>query len=253
MAKTELTDTELMRYARQIILPKWDVAAQLRLANSCVVMVGMGGLGCPITQTLARAGVGYLRLVDFDVVDASNLQRQNLFTTADIGKNKAEVGKAALTKHNELIELEAVAEKVTQNNAAKLIAGADLVVDGTDNFTVRDILNTACFGAKTPLLSAAAIAQTGQLALYDFRNVSQPCYRCVFGDALAENQRCAEIGVLATTTQIIGNMAAHVALAFLGLQKNLLPHKLMVWDGTAFTSRAFTYKKDAHCRLCADV
>lgn len=253
----ELTDDELLRYARQIILPEWDVAAQLKLVNSRMVIIGMGGLGCPVAQTLARAGVGRLRLVDFDEIEDSNLQRQNLFTPSDIGKNKAIAAKDALAAHNDFVVYEAVPEKVTVDNISLLIAGASLVMDCTDNFQVRDTINSACVQHKTPFVSAAAIGLEGQLALYDFRQAEQPCYRCVFAndasDGVEDERRCSETGVLASTTQVMGNLAAHVALQFLGLAKNTLPHKLLVWNGMTMQQRTFTYKKDTNCPVCAGV
>lgn len=249
--KSLLSDAELMRYARQIILPAWDIPAQLRLVNSKVVMIGMGGLGCPASQTLARAGVGFMRLVDHDRIEASNLQRQNLFGSADVGSYKAQAAKTALAAHNEYIHLEVVTEKITPENIGSLIADADLVLDCTDNFEIRDTINTACFTQKKAFVSAAAIGMEGQLALYDFGKSEQPCYRCVFGSVASEEAaRCSEIGVLASTTQVLGNLAAHAALNFLGLQKNVLQHKLLVWNGTNMQQRLFTYKKDPHCQLC---
>lgn len=248
--KTELTDAELMRYARQIILPDWDVQAQLNLVNSRVVIIGMGGLGCPAGQTLARAGVGYLRLVDFDTIEESNLQRQNLFIADDIGNSKAETAKVELAQHNEFISIEAVTQKITAENIQKVISDAHLVVDCTDNFAIRDVINSACFYAKQPLISAAAIGVEGQLAFYNFRNRQQPCYRCVFGNEPEQTQRCSETGVLASTTQVIGNMAAHVALQFLGLKKNTLENKLLVWNGVSMQQRLFNYQKDDDCQVC---
>lgn len=250
--KTELSDAELMRYARQIILPDWDIQAQLNVANSRVVIIGMGGLGCPVGQTLARAGVGLMRLVDFDVVEHSNLQRQNLFTAADIGKYKAEAAKAALAQHNEFIRIESNTTQLTADTIAEVIADADLVMDCTDNFAIRDSINSACFQANKAFVSAAAIGLEGQLALYNFTDAQQPCYRCVFGDeSPSQDVRCSEIGVLASTTQVMGNLAAHVALQFLGLQINVLTHQLLVWNGATLQQRLFRYKKDHHCHICS--
>lgn len=254
--KTNLSDAELMRYARQIILPEWDITAQLKLVNSHVLVIGMGGLGCPVSQTLARAGVGFLRLVDFDVIEDSNLQRQQLFTVNDIGKNKAETAKNVLRQQNEFIHIEAITYKIDADNISQLFKDdIHLVIDCTDNFVIRDIINIACMQARLPLLSCSAIKQVGQLALYDFTNPKQACYRCVFPptDGTDEEIRCADIGVMASTTQIMGNLTAHTALMFLGLNKNCLENKLLLWQGETMQQRLISYIKDKQCNICGNI
>lgn len=248
--RTQLTDAELMRYARQIILPDWDIAAQINLANSRVAVIGLGGLGCPVSQTLARAGVGFFRLVDFDEIEDSNLQRQNLFTVDDVGKNKAVAAAAKLAQHNEFIQLETITDKLVVNNIIDTIADVDLVIDCTDNFSIRDLINKSCVQLNQPFVSAAAIGMEGQLALYDFRDKTQPCYRCVFGDEPEQSKRCSETGVLASTTQVVGQLAAHVALMFLGTGENILDKKLLVWNGKTMQQRSFHYNVDANCTVC---
>ena len=243
-----LSDAQLLRFSRQILLAEWDIDAQQKLSSSRVLMIGMGGLGCPAAMSLARAGLGFLRIVDFDTVDESNLQRQTLFNTQDIGQPKVLAAKKALNQINPWIEIDAVQDRVDTENLPTLLANIDLVLDGSDNFATRDAVNQACVDAKIPLLSAAAIGFEGQMTLI---LPDHACYRCLFQDAPDEDdRRCADTGVLATTTAVMGAMQAHIALLFLGLGRTSLSEKLLLWDGLDLSQRQIRYQKDPMCPVC---
>ena len=253
-----LGDAELLRYARQILLDGWDIDAQLRLKASRVVMIGAGGLGCPASETLVRAGLGQVHLIDDDIIEASNLQRQTLFLPEDIGKPKALTAAQMLTKINPLISARGTVTRLSEDNAYELLDMAsgkpDLLLDCTDNFATRDIINRVSVRYQIPLLSASAIAMQGQLALYE-PQLNTGCYHCVFGsvipDAEADERTCANSGVLASTTAIMGNLQANAALQYLGLTKNPLTNKLLIWDGSQMQQRLMGYRRDAHCPICA--
>lgn len=276
---TELTDTELMRYARQVLLEGWDIDAQLRLKNSRIVIVGAGGLGCPASEILARAGVGSIHIIDDDIIEISNLQRQTLFRPSDIGQPKAKVAAQTLQRINELIEVGYDVARVDAVNAAKLLnvvspvlnmssektwRRPDLLLDCTDNFSIRDLLNRLSVRYDVPLLSASAIGMTGQLALFE-PALNTGCYHCVFGDTIQEalnpaaqrdsepfdERTCANSGVLASTTAIIGALGANTALQFLGLKTNPLAKKLLLWEGRQMSQRLIGYRKDPSCQVCA--
>lgn len=276
LTATELSDAELIRYARQVLLEGWDIDAQIRLKNSCVVIVGAGGLGCPAAETLARAGVGQIHLIDDDVIEMSNLQRQTLFRPTDIGEFKAKVAAQTLQSINELINVSYEVARVDATNAAQLLnleAGSqlrtihgcpNLLLDCTDNFAIRDLLNRLSVRYKLPLLSASAIGMTGQLALFE-PSLNTGCYHCVFGDSIQsalssasqadtesfDERTCANSGVLASTTALMGALQANTALQFLGLQSNPLANKLLLWDGLRMTQRLIGYRKDPSCAVCA--
>ena len=242
------SDAELMRYARQIILPGWDIEAQSKLAEASVLVIGAGGLGCPLALSLCRAGVGALTLIDIDVVELSNLQRQSLFTEAHLGKSKAQVAASELKKHNPHVVLKGVQDRV-QNLTDEFLGRFDLIIDGSDNFATRDWLNSAAFDLSSPLLSAAAVGFDGQLAFYDFSRSDQACYRCVFGEGGVDT-RCSELGVLTTTTQVMGALAANAALIWLGQGVNTLKNQLLLWSAKTLTSRKITYHRDPLCEVC---
>ncbi|MDE2420290.1 MAG: HesA/MoeB/ThiF family protein [Gammaproteobacteria bacterium] len=244
-----LNDEQLLRFSRQILLPEWDIDAQQKLSTSRVLMIGMGGLGCPATMSLARAGLGFLRIVDFDTVDESNLQRQTLFTSQDIGQPKVIAAKNTLTQINPWMTIDAIQERVNTENLPTLLMDIDLVLDGSDNFSTRDAVNKACVDAKIPLLSAAAIGFEGQMTLI---LPDKACYRCLFQDIPDEEdaRRCVDTGVLATTTAVMGSMQAHAALLFLGMGVTSLAERLLLWDGLSFNQRQIRYQKDPDCPVC---
>lgn len=252
---TPLTDGEMLRYARQILLDGWDIDAQTNLKNSHVIIVGMGGLGCPLAETLCRAGVGHLTLIDDDVIDESNLQRQSLFTPDDIGQSKAFIAKQKLNKINNFCQITAFQDRLALDNYERILnlsnknSLSKLICDCTDNFKTRDHINQIAVKQNLPLLSASAIAQTGQLALFEaYKNTG--CYHCLFQGQGNDERTCANSGVLASTTQIMGNLQAQVALTFLGLGKNPITQTLLLWQGETMTLRKLKYRKDPNCSVC---
>lgn len=259
-----LSDAEMMRYSRQILLDSWDIEAQQRLKASTVIILGAGGLGCPVSETLARAGVGRIHLIDYDVIEASNLQRQTLFLASDIGQYKSEVACRALQQINEFIEVSYSTQRVDDDNVSTVLTEKitnkehTLLLDCTDNFTVRELLNKVSVQQGLPLLSASAIGMSGQLALYEPRKQTG-CYHCVFGATFAEGtdeadndaRTCANSGVLASTTTVMGNLQANAALQYLGLDNNPLAGQLLIWDGSSMTQHKMRYRQDKQCPVCA--
>ncbi len=249
----DLSDKELLRYARQVLLDTWDIDAQLNLKNSRVLIIGMGGLGCPVAETLTRSGVGHIYIVDDDKIEESNLQRQSLFNPSHLGQSKAKTACNILQTINELITIDYSQQKFNQKTAqtiAKNIGNFDLLIDCTDNFKTRYLINEISLRQKIPLLSASAIAMTGQLALFE-PSKKTGCYYCLFPNLQDERQSCATSGVLASTTAVIGNLQAHLALQFLGLKQNPLLGKLLLWDGVRFKQTFINYHQNTSCKICA--
>ena len=208
------------RYARQIVLPEVGSDGQARLAEASVLVVGAGGLGCPVLQYLAGAGVGRLIVVDHDRVEETNLHRQPLYTMADIGEPKAVVACTALQRFNPGISAEAVVERLTPQNALSLVARAGLVVDAADSFAVSYILSDVCHATAKPLVSASVIGMTGYAGAFCGGG---PSYRAVFPDVSVDGGTCASVGVLGTAVALLGSLQAHLALhLLLGLEPSVL-------------------------------
>lgn len=243
---------ELERYARHIILRELGGAGQQRLKAARVLVVGAGGLGAPALIYLAASGVGHIRVVDGDVVEASNLQRQVIHSEARIGQPKAASAATAMTALNSFISVDPVEAHLTEENAAGLVAGCDLVLDGTDNFATRYLVNRACVAAKVPLISAAITQWEGQISLYDPAH-GTPCYQCVFPEAPAPGlvPSCAEAGVVAPLPGVIGTMMALEAVkAITGAGQTLAGH-LLIHDALYSESRKIAIRTRADCPVCA--
>jgi sulfur-carrier protein adenylyltransferase/sulfurtransferase len=207
-----MNSEEKKRYNRHIILPEIGMEGQLLLKNSSVLVIGAGGLGCPVLQYLGAAGVGKIGIVDYDVVDESNLQRQILFTVHDIGKPKAEVAKARLLSNNPYINVEAIIQKIDKTNALEIIKDYDVVVDGSDNFATRYLINDACVLLSKPLVYGAIYKFEGQLSVFNYKN--GPSYRCIFPEQPTTDSlpTCSQVGVLGVLPGIIGTMQANEAI-----------------------------------------
>ncbi len=247
--KNELNDAELSRYSRQILLPEVDYSGQLKLAQSHAVIFGLGGLGSPAALYLAAAGIGTLTLVDFDTVDDSNLQRQIVHKEHNIGQSKVASAKANLQALNHRIQIHTVDTQLTQQETLVLIQTADVVLDCTDNFDSRFLINQSCFQAKKPLISGAAIRWEGQLSTYDFRKPDSPCYQCLYPKSSTQDTSCSQNGVLSPVVGIIGSMQATEAIKAL-LNLPTLTGKLMIIDAYTMMIRTLNLKKDSHCALC---
>ncbi len=251
-----LAPDRLDRFARHIVLPEVGGAGQAALAGAHVVLVGMGGIGCPALQYLAGAGVGRLTLIDSDAIEVSNLQRQVLFTPADVGLAKAEVAAEWVRRFDPALVVEARVERVTGANAAVLVAGAGVVLDGTDNFATRLAVSDGGVAAGVPLTSAALGRFAGQVANFAGHLPGEACYRCFVGDAFdAEDcDTCAEQGVLGAMVGMVGAFAAmqaiRVVLAGVSTLGDPQWGKLHLVDGLAPSLRTMRIPKDPACRAC---
>lgn len=245
-----LSDDQLLRYSRQILLHDFDVAGQEKLAASSVLVVGLGGLGCPAALYLAAAGVGSLLLADGDAVELSNLQRQIAHTDSDIGSNKAGSVAAAIRALNPEVALEVIPRALDEQSMPALLSRVDLAVDATDNYPVRFALNRACIAARVPLVSAAAVRSEGQLAVFDPAR-GGPCYRCLYreaGDATALS--CSESGVLAPLVGVIGSLQAMEALKVLTGYGQALRGRLLLLDLCSMDIQQLTLPARSDCPDC---
>ena len=246
-----LSDAELDRYARQIILPAFGGAGQAKLKDAHIAIIGAGGIGCPAIIYLAAAGVGKLTTVDDDVVELSNLQRQPLFTDADIGALKADVAAGAARRINPHVDAIAIARRLDDNNAEALLAGASLILDGCDNFATRLAVNRAAVALHIPLLSAAIGAFEGQVALYEGWRTGQACYACLVGnDPDREGINCAESGVMGALAGMVGTMAALEAVRALTGLGTSLTGRLAILDMLDRRWREVGVPEDPLCPIC---
>jgi adenylyltransferase/sulfurtransferase len=247
-----LSDDELDRYARHIVLPQVGGVGQQRLKAASIAIVGAGGIGAGALPGLAGAGVGRLTIIDGDTVDLSNLQRQPLYRTGDIGQPKAALAAAFVADRNPHVAITAIAQRVTPANAEALLAGHDLILDGTDNFATRLLVSDTATRLGIPLLSAAAQQFQGQVALFRGHEPGRACYRCFVGDAFDADDcdTCAELGVLGALTATVGAFAALVAIRFIvGITPDAAA-KLHLFDGASLTWRTLNLTADPACRAC---
>lgn len=247
-----MNDDQLMRYSRHIMLPELDVAGQEALLAAHALVVGMGGLGAPLALYLAAAGVGKLTVADDDIVEASNLQRQIIHTTKDIGRAKVESAKESLAAINSDCEVTALETRLDGPALTQLVESADIVLDGTDNFATRYAINAACVASDTPLVSGAAIRWEGQVAVFDFRDATAPCYACLYPDTEATTDlNCADNGVASPIVGIIGSMQALEALKLLtGVGETLSGH-VLVMDGKFQQWQKLRLSRSPQCPVCA--
>jgi adenylyltransferase/sulfurtransferase len=245
-----MEDAKLLRYGRQIMLPQIDIAGQEELLASKALIIGLGGLGSPVAYYLAAAGVGHLMLADHDKVELTNLQRQLLHKTKNIGKQKTDSAIEALSAINPEITLEAIPHKLEDDSLDKAVSQADVVIDGCDNFPTRFAVNRACVKHKKPLVSGAVIRFEGQVSVFDARNDNSPCYRCLYPEEGEHRETCSETGVLAPAAGIIGSIQATEAIkVLLGIGEPLLGRVLMM-DALTMELRELKLKKDPKCPVC---
>lgn len=251
-----LSPARLDRFARHIVLPEVGGAGQVALAGKHIAVVGVGGIGSPALQYLAAAGIGHFTLVDDDVVDASNLQRQTIFTSRDVGHGKATSARRWLANFDDALEVSLSDSRINSGNATSLIAGCDLVLDGTDNFATRLAVSDACVQAGVPLLSAAVGRFQGQVGAFAGHLPGEACYRCFVGDAFdtEDCDTCAEDGMLGAMAGWTGSFAAMQAVRVLlaGVSRFGLPMwgRLHILDGMTPGMRTLTIAKDPQCRGC---
>lgn len=245
-----MNDEQLLRYSRQIMLPQVDVTGQEKLLDSTVLIVGLGGLGSSAAMYLASAGVGHLILADFDTVELSNLQRQIIHSTDDIGRTKVESAADSLKKINPDITITKFAAKLDNESLNALLPQVDLVLDGCDNFETRFAVNRACVTHRKPLVSGAAIRFEGQVSVFLNNEAPSPCYQCLYKEEGEENMNCTENGVLAPLVGIIGSIQATEAIKVLtGIGKSL-ESKLLLLDVLHMECRTLKLKQDPGCPVC---
>lgn len=252
-----LSEEQISRYARHILLPEVGATGQERLLEARVLIVGAGGLGAPLVMYLSAAGIGTIGILDDDDVDLSNLQRQVIHRNRDVGTPKVESAGRFVRDLDPGIDLKPIRTRLTADNAAGLIAGYDIVADGSDNFDTRYALNQACCEAGIPLVSAALLRFEGQLATYrprarDGAPTGLPCYRCIFPEAPPPDMipSCAEAGVLGALAGMIGTIqAGEVIKELLGIGDGLAGHLLLV-DGLALSFDKLKVAADPECPTC---
>ncbi len=247
----EMEDEQLLRYSRQIMLPQVDAVGQQKLLDSTALIVGMGGLGSPIALYLASAGVGHLILADFDQVELSNLQRQIIHSTDDIGKDKVDSAYETLLKINPEITVTRFKQQLNKENLNDLIPQVDVVIDGCDNFETRFAVNRACVEHRKPLVSGAAIRFEGQVSVF-MNNGHCPCYQCLYKDEgeNEEMQTCSENGVLAPLVGMIGSIQAIESIKVLLGIGETLAGKLMLIDAFTMETRVLKLSRDPECAIC---
>lgn len=245
-----LSDDELLRYSRQILLKQVDIEGQLKLKQSRVLIVGLGGLGSPVALYLAAAGVGELHLADFDTLDLTNLQRQVLHDTASVGASKVDSAIARLSTLNPSIALVPHRSAMDADTLAGAVSAVDLVLDCTDNFAVREAVNAACVAAKVPLVSGAAIRLEGQLSVFDPRVPTSPCYHCLYGHGSEAELTCSEAGVLGPVVGMVGSLQALEALKLLAGFGEPLIGRLLLVDALSSRFRELKVKRDPGCAVC---
>jgi len=247
-----LSDEELDRYARHLVLREVGGPGQAKIRAASVLVIGAGGLGSPVALYLAAAGIGRLGLVDDDTVSLSNLQRQILFRTADVGRPKVEAGKDALAALNSHVTVDAHPVRLTAANALELIGDYDIVADGSDNFATRFLVNDACYFARKTLVSAAVTEFEGQLATYKGHLPGSPCYRCLFPEPPPPNtvRSCSETGVLGAAAGVMGALQALEVLKEAAGLGNGMAGRVLTFKALSAEFRTARLPKDPGCPLC---
>lgn len=248
-----MNDEQLLRYSRQIMLPAFDVEGQQKLLDATVLIVGLGGLGSPVSMYLAAAGVGHLILVDDDSVDVSNLQRQIVHTEQSVGVSKVESAARTLAALNHETRITSINQRVDDDALAALVQqGVDLVVDACDNFSTRFMINRVCVKARVPVVSGAAIRLEGQVAVFDSRRDHSPCYQCLYRGGDDEQMSCARNGVLAPLVGVIGSMQAIEAIKVLSGMGQDLAGRLLLFDALGSQWRELRLPRDPQCPVCSE-
>ncbi|WP_175653214.1 molybdopterin-synthase adenylyltransferase MoeB [Pseudomonas sp. Marseille-P9899] len=245
-----LTDEELLRYSRQILLAQIDIDGQLRLKDSRALIIGLGGLGSPVALYLAAAGVGTLHLADFDTVDLTNLQRQIIHDSACVGQPKVDSALTRLRAINPDINLVPHRQALDEDSLAAAVDAVDLVLDCSDNFATREAVNAACVKAGKPLVSGAAIRLEGQLSVFDPRRPESPCYHCLYGHGSDAELTCSEAGVVGPLVGLVGSLQALEALKLLAGFGEPLVGRLLLIDALGTRFRELRVKRDPGCAVC---
>jgi len=248
-----MNDQQLLRYSRHILLPQIGYEGQQKLVEGRVLILGAGGLGAPTALYLAAGGVGHLKICDYDAVDLTNLQRQIIHTTQSVGLNKAISARQTLAAINPEVVVETIERKIETAELMRLATDVDVVIDCSDNFEARYMLNEACIALRKPLVSGAAIGFEGQVTVFDPRNEASPCYHCLFPDMGSEEAlRCAENGVFAPLVGMIGTTQAAEAMKLLLGVGESLQGRLLLLDVLAMEWRSIRLHRDPTCKVCGE-
>ncbi len=247
-----MNDDQLLRYSRHILLPQLGIEGQEKFRASHVLVIGAGGLGSPAALYLTGAGIGTLTICDDDVVDLTNLQRQIVHRNDAIGTPKAESARNTLAAINPEVKVTALVERIAGARLGELVRAADIVLDCSDNFATRHAVNRACVASAKPLVSGAGVRFDGQIAVFDLRTSTSPCYHCLFPEHDDnEDMRCAVMGVFAPLTGIIGSMQAAEALKLIAGVGESLSGRLLLLDALAMEWRMVRLRRDPACAVCA--
>ena len=245
-----MNDEQLLRYSRQILLPQIEIEGQERLLNSTILIIGLGGLGSPAAMYLAAAGIGHLILCDYDNIDLSNLQRQIIHTTQDIGKPKIESARKRLIALNPQIKVTTLNKQLNQNNLNQQITNVDIVLDCTDNLPTRLAINQACVQTKTPLISGAATRIEGQLSVFKGYLPDSPCYKCLYPNDEQLTETCSQTGILAPLVGIIGSLQALEAMKLIMNIGKTLTGEVLLLDGLTMEINRIKLTKNPNCPIC---
>ncbi len=252
MSPADLSDAQLLRYSRHILLDEIGVEGQARFLSSHALVIGAGGLGSPVALYLATAGVGTITLVDDDAVDLTNLQRQIAHATARVGMPKVDSAAQAVAAINPEVRVVTLRERADAARLDALVARADVVLDCSDNFATRQAVNAACVAQARPLVSGAAIGFDAQISVYDVRDAANPCYACLFPpDAPFEEARCATMGVFAPLVGIVGTVQAAEALKLLAGVGRSLAGRLQMLDARTMEWSEIRVQRAPDCPVCS--
>ncbi len=245
-----MQDEELLRYSRQIMLPEMDVAGQQKLVDATVLIVGMGGLGCPAAMYLAAAGVGHLIIADDDTVELTNLQRQIAHSQNNLGDSKVNSAEESLRGLNPEVKITALNQRLIDQELDNAVAQVDVVVDACDNFTTRFAVNRSCIINRKPLVSGAAIRMEGQVAVFDSNDAESPCYQCLYSEGDDEDASCSTNGVMAPLVGIIGSVQAMETIKVITGIGNTLAGRLLLLDAATMQWREMRLPRDKNCVAC---
>lgn len=249
MSNTLLSDKEKIRYSRQLMLKEVGFDGQQKLKKAKVLIIGVGGLGCPAALYLAASGIGEITLVDADKVELTNLQRQVLYKINHLGQSKTQAAKKSLASLNNEIIINTVNEKLSADNAKKLISNADIVLDCSDNFTTRYLINRECVSLQKVLISAAAIVTKGQLMAFDNRQQGTGCYQCIFEPSEQQAAlNCENSGVLSPLLGVMGSMQATFALNY--ILGHMHSNQFISFDAMTFEQQKIVFSANSDCEIC---
>jgi len=246
-----MNDEQLLRYSRHLLLEEIDVAGQEKLLSSHALVIGAGGLGSAAAPYLAAAGIGHITLIDNDQVELTNLQRQIMHTEKSIGKSKVNSGKQFLQQLNSGIQIETIEAKATTALLDDLLPSVDIVLDCTDNFASRHLINASCVKHHTPLVSGSALRFDGQISVFDHRNAISPCYACIFSpDENFEEVSCSSMGIFSPLVGIIGAIqAAQSIQVLLGFGETLVG-RMLLWNARTTQIDEFKISRNLECSVC---